>query len=251
MKTSGPHFNLHVNCSNIEFRMGRSQLPKLQFHSSIYRVSKIIKRSRANEPDIILRNEGQGVQPLELVPQINQLHVHEQVYEDRLETDRLPRLFLKGIRADDGEVTRGRRRQDVLLQAELAPPPEGVQVQGGRPDGEEAAALDGDDARDLPGVRVERPEGVVACAVGATVGQEPANVQEASEQPGLDGIWGLLLSEKLRFRTHLVVVRTETLPSEAIIRADLWRIRDVCKEICRGEIIKSDRVGGARSGIEV
>ena len=55
----------------------------------------------------------------------------------------------------------------------------------------------------------------------------------------------------LRLRTHLVVVRTETLPSEAIIRADLWRIRDVCDEICRDEIIESDRVGGARSGIEV
>lgn len=47
------------------------QVPTLQFHSSIYRVSKIIKRSRANESDIIIRNEGQGVQPLELVPQIN------------------------------------------------------------------------------------------------------------------------------------------------------------------------------------
>lgn len=99
---------------------------------------------------------------------------------------------MKGIRADDGEVARGRRRQHVLLQAELAPPPEGVQVHSGRPDGEEAATLDGDDARDLPGVGVERPEGVVACAVGATVGQEPSDVQEAGEQPGLDGIWASL-----------------------------------------------------------
>lgn len=58
-------------------------------------------------------------------------------------------------------------------------------------------------------------------------------------------------SETLLLRTHFVVVPTETLPSEAIIRADLWRIRDVCEEICSGEIIKSDRVGGARSGIEM
>lgn len=163
-----------------------------RYNSTIYSVSEIIKRSRANEPDIILRNEGQGVQPLELIPQLHQLHVHKQVYEDRLEADRRPRLLLKGIRADDGEVTRGRCRQHVLLQAELAPPPEGVQVHGGRPDWEEAAALDRYDARDLPGVCVERPEGVVACAVGAAVGQQPANVQEAGEQPGLDSIWEYL-----------------------------------------------------------
>lgn len=217
--------------------------------SSIDSVSKIIKGSRAIEPDIILGNEGQGVQPLELVPQLHQLHVHEQIYEDRLEPDRRPRLLLKGTRADDGEVTRSRRRQDVLLQPELAPPPERVQVHGGRLGGEGALGLDGDGACDDPGVCVEGPEGVVACGVGAAFRQEAAHVQEAREQPGLDGVLESgSLAKFCGFHFDLLVVHTESLPPKTHVRANLWRIHEFGKDIHRGEVIESGRFGYTRSG---